>query len=369
MAFSQIEARANKLRERMYAEGLDAFALFVLERTNLENCRYLSGFSGSNAALLITRDAAYLVSDGRYASQAKRESPFEFVLQAPGRPLALIIAELCESACVGTLGVEFERIAHGLYMRYLSRLPLALKDASALLPELRRRKDTLEVGLIARASDVAHEALEKTLSEVRVGWTERQFENALLFAVKQLGGERGWTYDDYIVVSGERGALPHGRSTTREFKRGDLVTVDYGVTVEGYLSDVTRNFVFGEPTEKMRDVERVLMKAHTTAAAALRPGIMGCDVDEIARKAITDGGYGKYFIHGLGHGLGLEVHEAPRLAPRSEDMLEVGDVVTIEPGIYIEEWGGMRIEDDYLITQEGAVCLSHAETRPLRVLK
>ena len=150
----------------------------------------------------------------------------------------------------------------------------------------------------------------------------------------------------------------HAPATMKKFSRGETVTVDYGAMTEGYMSDITRNFVIGHADDKAREINAILLKAHHEAAKALRPGISGSEVDAIARKVIADSGYGKNFLHGLGHGLGLEVHESPRLSPTSKDILQIGDVVTVEPGIYIEGWGGLRIEDDYLITEEGAECLT-----------
>ena len=187
-------------------------------------------------------------------------------------------------------------------------------------------------------------------------------------SLKKLGGEKGWAHDDFIVASGARSAMCHAPATGKAFREGEIVTVDYGAMVEGYMSDITRNFALGRPDDKAMEINDILLKAHHEAAAALRPGIAGKDVDAIARKVITDAGYGENFVHGLGHGLGLEVHEAPRLSKTSTDILRAGDVVTVEPGIYIEGWGGLRIEDDYLITEDGAECLTVNDNQSLAVI-
>ncbi|MCL1941702.1 MAG: M24 family metallopeptidase, partial [Synergistaceae bacterium] len=157
--------------------------------------------------------------------------------------------------------------------------------------------------------------------------------------------------------------------TDKKFERGETVTVDFGVTIDGYMCDITRNFCIGAPSPKAEEINALLSRAHREAASSLAPSGSGREIDAIARKVITDAGHGKQFAHGLGHGLGLEVHESPRLSPHSKDILAAGDVVTVEPGVYIEGWGGMRIEDDYLITAEGAVCLTQGLDHTLRIVE
>ena len=240
-------------------------------------------------------------------------------------------------------------------------------DATDFIPSLRRAKDASEVESIKKAARIGREAYGAILERVASGMTEIEFDSALLAEIKRRGAERGWAHDDFIVASGQRGAMCHARATGKAFEDGDTVTVDYGAMVDGYMSDITRNFAVGRAQDKARELNDILLNAHRAAAAALRPGIAGKDVDMIARKVIMDAGYGKDFVHGLGHGLGLSIHEAPRLAPSSKDILQVGDVVTIEPGIYLEGWGGLRIEDDYLITEDGAECLTVNDNQSLTV--
>jgi Xaa-Pro aminopeptidase len=220
-----------------------------------------------------------------------------------------------------------------------------------------------------KAGKIAFEAYLATVKGSYAGMTEREFENMLLYKIKQMDGEKGWAHDDFIVASGKRGALPHGRATNKKIEVGDVVTVDFGVTVDGYMCDITRNFCMGKPSQKAEEINSLLSQALRQAAKSLAPSESGKKIDDIARKIITDAGYGKNFSHGLGHGLGLEVHEPPKLTPLSGDVLAVGDVVTIEPGIYIEGWGGMRIEDDYLITDEGAACLTKDDDHSLIIIE
>jgi len=372
--FDVIHGRVRKLRKLMQGKNgkdeknIDALVLLVFERLNAESCHYISGFRGSSAAVVIDASREMLITDGRYQTQAALQSPFPLIIQA-GTPLVENVLKIVSENGYRSVGFESEKLFHGVVEDVLKKKSKTeWKDASALLPSLRRAKDAMEADAIRRAGIIARKAYEKVLSEVRVGMTEVEFEGRLLYEAKMAGAERGWSHDDFIVASGERGAMCHGRATQKVFEFGDTVTVDFGVMVDGYMCDITRNFSVGKAQEKALEINRILIKAHRDAASALRPGISGKDVDAVARKVIADAGYEKNFVHGLGHGLGLEVHETPRLSPLSKDTLEVGDVVTIEPGIYIEGWGGQRIEDDYIITENGSECLTQSDDQHLRVV-
>jgi Xaa-Pro aminopeptidase len=356
MKFDRISERLAKLRANLSKQTLDAFVLFVFENQNRESCRYISGFSGSSAALLIDQKRALLISDGRYKKQAAEESFFEFILQE--KSIEKDTIKIVSESNYKSVGFEAEKISHYIYKNYFAKHPIRWEDASFLLPSLRRTKDSEEVSAIIGAGEIAFEAYSATIRESHVGMAEREFENLLLYKIKQMGGEKGWVHNDFVVVSGKRGSLPHGRATNKIFEMGDIVTVDFGVTVNGYMCDVTRNFCLGKPSQKAEEISRLLSYAHIQAAKSLIQSEPGKKIDDIARNIITNAGYGKQFTHSLGHGLGLEVHEPPKLSPLSKDVLAAGDVVTIEPGIYIEGWGGMRIEDDYLVTEEGAICLT-----------
>jgi Xaa-Pro aminopeptidase len=367
MQSDAVRGRVEKLRALMREQKLDAFVLFVFERLNSESCHYISGFRGSSAALIIDGKREILVTDGRYQTQAAAQSPFTLSVQASVSLPEFVVHVVSESG-YKTVGFESEKLFHGVVENVLKKARTEWKDASALIPSLRRTKDAGEAGAIRRAGVIARRAYDTALREVRAGMTEAEFDNRVLCEIKREGGEKGWTHDEFVVVSGERGAMCHGRATQRPFARGDTVTFDYGVTVDGYMCDITRNFAVGEAQRRAFDIDRVLFEAHHSAAAVLRPGVSGKDVDAVARKIIADAGYEKNFIHGLGHGLGLEIHEAPRLSFMSRDVLKAGDVVTIEPGIYIEGWGGLRVEDDYLVTEDGAECLTQSDDQRLRVV-
>ena len=365
--FDIVNGRLDRLRALMRERGADAFVLMVLERLNSESCHYISGFRGSSAALLIDGEDARLVTDGRYRTQAAKQSPFSLTVQSELTLPAYVARAVAEKGW-RTVAFEAEKVSHALFEAVFRPLSARWVDGSTFIPSLRRSKDRVEADAIHRAAVIARNAYDSVLEQVSPGMTEVEFESRMLSEIKRLGGEKGWVHDDFIVASGERGAMCHARATCKPFESGDTVTFDYGVTVDGYMCDITRNFAVGHAQPRALELNDILLRAHREAAAALRPGIAGRDVDAVARKIITDAGYGKDFVHGLGHGLGLEIHEAPRLSAISKDILQVGDVVTIEPGIYIEGWGGLRIEDDYLITETGSECLSLPDNQSLRVV-
>ena len=362
-----ITSRVAKLRDSMSAQNLDAFVLLVNERSNSESCHYISGFRGSSAALIITHTGSTLITDGRYKTQAPTQSPFTIVIQSKLSLPEYIAQAVNDSGCSRT-GYEAEKLSHSTFTKYFAPAKTQWVDASDMIPSLRRTKDPHEISLIRQAAKIGREAYGNTLKHVHEGMTETEFDVMLMREIKTLGAEKGWAHDDFIVASGVRSSMCHAPATLKKFAHGETVTVDYGAMVGGYMSDITRNFALGQADKRAHEINAVLLEAHHAAASALRPGVRGADVDGIARKVITDAGYGEYFLHGLGHGLGLEVHEAPRLSQTSKDILQAGDVVTIEPGIYIEGWGGLRIEDDYLITPDGSECLTVNDNQSLEIV-
>ena len=352
----------------MDEKNLDAFILLVEERANSESCHYISGFRGSSAALLISMDEEILITDGRYKTQAKNQSPFKIIIQSE-LSLPEYIAGAVRDFNFKRIGFEAEKISHAEFEKYFAPVKIEWTDASELILKLRRTKDPYEISKIKEAAKIGREALGNVFNKTHAGMSEIEFEIKLMEEIKLLGAEKGWAHDDFIVASGTRGAMCHAPATLKKFAEGETVTVDYGAMVEGYMSDITRNFAIGRADKKALEINEVLLKAHNGAAKILRPGISGREVDAAARKIISDAGYEKNFLHGLGHGLGLEVHEAPRLSKSSKDILQAGDVVTIEPGIYIEGWGGLRIEDDYLITEDGAECLTLTDNQRLEIIR
>lgn len=366
MNFEHVHERVARLRDALVRERTDVFILLTAERYNSESMVYLSGFKGSSGALVVSADRTFLVTDGRYALQAKDQSPFDLVVQN-GESLPEKTAALLRAKKWRTAGFEADRLSVALFRSLEPSVPV-WKDCSSLLPSLRRTKDKQEAALIRKAAGFAYDAYCEVLKLVREGMTEKEFNTLLEYTMRKNGAEGGWKDHGFIVASGERSALPHGAPTDRSFRKGDIVTVDFGANAEGYMSDLTRNFTLGPLSPQGEDIQSTLLEAHARAVDVIRAGVEGQLVDAAAREVVTARGWGKHFPHGLGHGLGLEVHEAPRLSPISKDVLQEGDVVTVEPGIYIDGWGGMRIEDDYLVTADGAVCLSGGKGQHAAVL-
>ena len=362
-----VNLRTEKLRALMKEKDIDAFILIVDERSNSESCHYISGFRGSSAALIITMKESILITDGRYQTQAKFQTPFEIVIQSKFS-LPEYISDAVKNSDWQRVGFEAEKISHATYEKFFAPLKIEWVNCSDLILKLRRTKDFYEVEMIKRAAKIGREAFGNVLKKVHEGMSEIEFEIKLMEEIKLLGAEKGWAHDDFIVASGTRSAMCHAPATLKKFAQGEIVTVDYGAMFEGYMSDITRNFAIGHADKKALEINSILLKAHNEAAKSLKPGRPCKDVDKVARDIISDAGYGENFLHGLGHGLGLEVHEAPRLSMRSEDVLQVGDVVTIEPGIYIEGFGGLRIEDDYLITENGSECLTVNDNQSLEII-
>ena len=362
-----INTRVQNLRALMAEKGLDSFVLTVNERANSESCYYISGFRGSSAALIISMNDSILITDGRYQTQAKTQTPYKIVIQSELSLPEYIAKAVSDSGYVRT-GFEAEKISHATFTKHFAPAKTQWLDASDLIPKLRRTKDAHEIALIRKAAQIARDAYGQVLKHAHAGMTEVEFDSLLMSEIKKLGAEKGWAHDDFIVASGQRSAMCHAPATMKAFAQGENVTVDYGAMYQGYMSDITRNFSLGRPDSKALEINSILLKAHKAAAESLRPGISGCEVDATARKVISDSGYGEYFVHGLGHGLGLEVHESPRLSKTSKDILQIGDVVTVEPGIYIEGWGGLRIEDDYLITEDGAECLTVNDNQSIEII-
>ena len=367
MQFEVIHGRVAKLRALMREKEMDAFLLIVTSGLNSENCHYISGFRGSSAAIVIDGEREVLITDGRYKSQAEQQSPFALTVHRD-LPLTEFVSNLLGESGYGCVGFESERLFHGFVERTLKKIPVNWKEASSLIPSLRRSKDRSEADAIREAGAIARKAFDVLLYQVRPGMTEVEFENRLLYEIKKAGGEKGWSHADFIVVSGARGAMCHGRATDKPFAAGDTVTVDFGAMKDGYMCDITRNFAIGKANSRAQEISEILIKAHHDAVATLRPAVSGKDVDAVARKVVADAGYEKHFVHGLGHGLGLEVHESPRLSEISKDTLQEGDVITIEPGIYIEGWGGLRVEDNYIVTLSGAECLTLSDDQRLSVV-
>ena len=341
--------RVAAVVERLEAEHLDAVLL-----TGLANVRYLTGFTGSSALVVVTRRGEVLfVSDFRYQTQAADEvGDFARVVIEQSSLWAGLWQQLAAYAYVQVVGFESAHLLHRDFQRLLDAgARWAWRPTVDLVEGLRERKDAGEVRLIEAANAVAVAALHATLTEVRPGLTELAVAGLLERNLRAAGSE-GFPFET-IVASGPRAALPHARAAARPIAANDLLLIDFGAVVGGYCADVTRTVVVGRATERQREVHDVVRSANALAAARVRAGMTGKDADALARDYIADRGFGEAFGHSLGHGLGLEVHEAPRLARTAEAVLPPGAVVTIEPGVYLPGWGGVRVEDDVHLGPDG----------------
>lgn len=335
----------------------DVDALLI---THLPNIRWLSGFTGSAALMLVTRSRCTLITDFRYATQAPREvgSAAEVIIDRAS--VWDRLRRVLESSAPGTMAIE----SHVIPVRDAERVGsifrgrvLPLADA---VEQLRQTKDDTEVAAIRSAAELAAAALADVLPTIGAGERELDVAARLESALRRRGSE--WHPFPTIVASGPRAALPHARSSEREIGRGEFLLIDYGAQVDGYCADVTRTVAIGSADERQRAVYDLVREAQIRARDGIRAGMTGRDADALARDLIASRGYGDAFGHSLGHGLGLEVHEAPRLAATAEAVLPVGAVVTIEPGIYLSGWGGVRLEDDVWLAPGGPVLLSDGRT-------
>ncbi|HSW35578.1 MAG TPA: Xaa-Pro peptidase family protein [Candidatus Limnocylindrales bacterium] len=344
--------RLRQLREQLQHLTVDAVLI-----TNPYNRFYLSGFDGSSGVLMISSEKAYLVTDFRYTEQAAAQAPlFEIVRWQDDLYNSLV--PIIVNNGWQKLGFESKHVVHFSYGEMNARLPVELVPLEHTVETQRARKDQQEIATLRQGAAALDQAFEYVKSVLEPGRTEKEVALALESYLRRQGAE-GVPFP-FIVASGKRGAMPHGVASSKAMGRGELVTIDFGAIFFSYATDMTRTVSLGEPAERQRAVYDVVNLARQKATEAVKPGMKGSAVDAVAREIIGDAGFGEYFGHGLGHGVGLETHEQPVLNTRSETVLVPGMVVTIEPGIYIPDWGGVRIEDMILVTEQGFEILTRS---------
>lgn len=350
--------RADRARERLASLEMDALLI-----TDLTNVRYLTGFSGSNGQVLLTSDETIFMSDGRYAARAAALVQAAEISIYPSR-LTEVLAPRTTDLNIRRLGFEAGSTTVAERDDLAGKLPgVELAPTSSVIEDLRRVKDKDEIAALRRAIAVADEAFVWLLDRLGPGSTEREVALDLEIHMRSTGADE--ISFDPIVGSGPLSAHIHHTPSDRAFEKGDLVLVDFGARVDGYCSDMTRTVVLGPATDEQAGVYGLVLAAHEAGIAALRAGVGGAEADAAARDLIEDAGRGADFGHGLGHGVGLDIHEGPRLHRISEDTLRAGDVVTIEPGVYTDGWGGIRIEDCVLVSKDSAEVLGSAPKREL----
>lgn len=323
---------------------------------HLPNIRYLCGFTGTDGALVVTAGQSFFLTDSRYTTQARRQVRNAGVRQY--RQKIEGVAELLRETGMRRCGFEAATLAYGQWRDLREKIgdECELVPLDRAVDRLRRIKDDAEVTALRRAASLHRRAFDQVRPLIRPGVTEGQIAFELEFALRRLGAEE--KAFDFIVASGERGALPHGVASDRTIGEGELVTIDFGVRLAGYHSDETVTLAVGEISSDLRRIYDIVLAAHDAAVEALTPGMSLRALDAVARDLIAAEGYGDFFGHGLGHGVGLEIHEYPAVSPRAEGRVEPGMVLTIEPGIYIPGLGGVRIEDMVLVTDDGCDLLT-----------
>lgn len=346
----------------MEAEGLDALLV-----THLPNIRYLTGFTGSAALLLVRDDATILISDFRYASQAPVEVGAAAVVEIDQRSVWDRLGRVLGGDSTASVGIESQSLTVRDAGRLSSLTRARVVPTTDLVERQRAIKSPEEVAAIRAAAQLAQEALAEVLPGIRAGQTELEISSALEAALRRKGSE--WHPFPTIVASGPRSALPHARTSSRSITAGELLLVDFGAQVDGYCADLTRTMVVGgRADDRQRAVHGLVQAAQQRAIDHLRSGMPAREGDALAREVIVSRGFGEAFGHSLGHGLGLELHEAPRLAPHSETPLPPHAVVTVEPGVYFPGWGGVRLEDDVYLSPDGAERLSDGRTELLELV-
>ncbi len=340
-------ARLEKVREKLAELKLQASIIF-----SRANIRYLTGFTGSAGVLIVGRDGwAWLITDGRYKLQSKEQTKGTGVKIAITRLTQKVIANTLKRAGVRHVGFEGRNCSVAFFESLRDELKgtrVKLESVAGVVEELRAVKDENELSLIRQAAQLADAAFEHALKVLRVGMTEKELAWEIEAFLRTHSADA--IAFPPIIVSGERTALPHGQPSDRKLQKGDLVTMDLGATVSGYCSDLTRTIVIGRPNSEQQRLYRAVWEAQQRGIEALVAKQKGKKVDSIVREVLDKHGLKKLLMHGTGHGVGLEIHEMPSLGQRSKDVLKPNMVVTVEPGVYVPNFGGVRIEDMVLVT-------------------
>lgn len=351
--------KLQKLRKEMEQQQIEALLI-----TSQYNLRYITEFTGTAGLALVTQHKAYFITDFRYTEQAGEQVKEFDVVQAKTNLLEEA-AELVKNLAVKSLAFEKDYVTYAAFLDYEAKIEAELKPVNGLIEKIRMIKTPEEVNILKAAAKIADDAFEHICKFIKVGQTELEISNELEFFMRKQGATS--SSFDTIVASGLRSALPHGVATEKKIESGDFITLDYGALYNGYISDITRTVAVGEPSDKLKEIYQVVLDAQVLGVEKIGPGMTGIEADAIARDYIKSKGYGEAFGHSTGHGIGLEVHEAPGLSFKSQTVLEPGMAVTVEPGIYLPGIGGVRIEDDILITESGNERLTHS-TKELRIL-
>ncbi|WHY65682.1 aminopeptidase P family protein [Neobacillus sp. SuZ13] len=351
--------KIEKLRLNFSTQGIDGILI-----TSPFNRRYISNFTGTAGVVLISADKAQFLTDFRYIEQATKQCQGFEIIKITGS-IHEEVAIQAKKLGIQKLGFEEDFLTYSSFKVYDKEIEAELVPISGVIEKLRLIKTDSELKILKVAADIADAAFKHILDFISPGKTELEVSNELEFFMRRAGATS--SSFDTIVASGHRSALPHGVASDKVIEAGDIVTMDYGCYYNGYVSDITRTVAVGEPDAKLKEIYEIVLEAQLRGMAGIKPGLTGKEADAITRDYITEKGYGEYFGHSTGHGIGLEIHEGPGLSMKSDVVLEPGMVVTCEPGIYIPGLGGVRIEDDTLITKDHNEALTHS-TKELIIL-
>lgn len=337
--------KLEQLRKTFEKQGIDALLV-----TNPFNRRYITNFTGTAGLAFITKSDAFFITDFRYVDQANVEAKDFTIIEHTG-PITEELAKRVADLGVKRLGFEEDDLSYATYKAYEGAIPAKLIATSSLIETIRLVKTPEEIEVLKAAAKIADDAYTHILNFIKPGVSEVDVSNELEFFMRKQGATS--SSFDIIVASGIRSALPHGVASEKIIESGELVTLDYGALYNGYVSDITRTVAVGEIHEDLHKIYATVLEAQVRGVAGIKAGITGIEADALTRDYITAEGYGAYFGHSTGHGIGLEVHEGPGLSMKSDIILKENMVVTVEPGIYISNLGGCRIEDDIVITETG----------------
>lgn len=342
--------QVKKVQHKLEKHRLDALLV-----TNMYNVRYLANFTGTTGLALITKEKAYFVTDFRYTEQAAEEAKGFEIVKNEG-PIYEKVAEIIEKDNIKKLGFEETNVTYATYTEISELFMSELVPVTGIVEKLREVKSEAEIEIIQEAVNIAEKAYAHILTYIKAGMTELEVANELDFFMRKLGAS-GVSFDT-IVASGVRSAMPHGVASEKVIEKGDLITIDFGCYYKGYVSDMTRTFALGDPGEKLKEIYEIVYQANKKVTETAKAGMTGAELDAVARDYISEKGYGDAFGHTTGHGIGLEVHEGPAVSFRNEEKFVENNVITNEPGIYLPGIGGVRIEDDLVIKEEGNLNLN-----------
>lgn len=347
-------SRIEKLRTELSNRQLDAIVI-----TDLYNLRYIANFTGTTGIAVVTKDDAVFITDFRYTKQAGEQAgSIGFTIRQNTQEIFLEVNDYLNEQHIKTAAIEANNMSTATYLRIKDLFTADIVPTTGVVETLRRVKDQDEIDTIKKACDITDQAYHYILTYIKVGMSEIQIANELERYLKTLGAS-GMSFDT-IVASGQRSSMPHGVASEKLIEDGDVVTIDFGCYYNGYVSDMTRTFAVGSISPQLEEIYHIVLEAQLMVTANAKPGMTGKELDKIARDYIAEKGYDGYFGHGLGHGIGLEIHEAPGVSFRTDDILEPGMIITNEPGIYVDGVGGVRIEDDLIVTETGVEVINRS---------